>query len=89
VPVDKQYATAKEAITFPYKGRLTQQGWVLPSEADASALMKQVTRRLPQCRYNGSASDPVDPTRRISGISTPGPMSLTRSVGTATGSSNS
>ncbi|WP_203958163.1 hypothetical protein [Planotetraspora mira] len=71
VAVNKRYATAKEEITVPYKGHLTQQGWVLPSEAAASALMKQVTRRLPQCRYNGSASDPVDPTRRISGISNP------------------
>jgi hypothetical protein len=70
VPVDKRYATAKRDITVPYKGRLTQQGWVLPSEADASALMRQVTRRLPQCRYNGSTSDPVDPTKKVSGTST-------------------
>jgi hypothetical protein len=41
------------------------------SEAAASALMKQVSRKLPQCRYNGSASDPVNPARRISGISNP------------------
>ena len=41
------------------------------SEAAASALMKQVSRKLPQCRYNGSTSDPVDPARRISGISNP------------------
>ncbi|GAA1276681.1 hypothetical protein Psi02_00320 [Planotetraspora silvatica] len=71
VPVDKQYATAKEAFTVPYKGRLTQQGWVLPSEAAASTLMKQVNRKLPQCRYSGSTNDPVDPTRRISGVSRP------------------
>jgi hypothetical protein len=70
VPVDKRYASAKREITVPYKGHLTQQGWVLPSEADASALMRQVARRLPQCRYQGSASDPVDPTKKISGSST-------------------
>ncbi|GII56027.1 hypothetical protein Pth03_44160 [Planotetraspora thailandica] len=70
VPVDKHYATAKQEIGVPYKGHLTQQGWVLPNEADASALMKQVTRRLPQCRYHGSTSDPVDRTKKISRTST-------------------
>jgi hypothetical protein len=71
VPVDKRYATAKETITAPCKRHLTQQGWVPPSEADAAALHEAGQPETPRCHYNGSTSDPVDPTRRISGISNP------------------
>ncbi|MCT9934959.1 hypothetical protein N5079_32605 [Planotetraspora sp. A-T 1434] len=71
VPEDKRYATAKQEIGLPYKGHLTQQGWVLPTEAHASTLMRKVGRKVPQCRYSGASNDPMDPGTRISGTSAP------------------
>ncbi|MEV7969663.1 hypothetical protein AB0O34_27340, partial [Sphaerisporangium sp. NPDC088356] len=69
VAIDKRYATAKQEIGVPYKGHLTQQGWVLPTNADAAHVMKQVRRNLPRCRYPGSMNAPMDPRTRISGTS--------------------
>ncbi|MEW9533626.1 hypothetical protein [Microbispora sp. NPDC049125] len=71
VAIDKRYATAKQEIGLPYKGHLTQQGWILPTDADAAHVMKQVRRNLPRCRYSGSTNSPMDPRTRISGTSTP------------------
>lgn len=71
VTVAKRYATAGREIGVPYKGRITQQGWVMPSEAEAAILMKKMARRLPECRYSGSAASILQQGARVSGISAP------------------
>jgi hypothetical protein len=71
VPMDKRYATDRKEIGLPYKGHLVQQGWVLPTEADATEVMKQVGKQIPRCRYSGSARDPFDNKTRITGTSDP------------------
>lgn len=71
VTVGKRYATAGSEIGVPYKGRIVQQGWVMPSEAAATAVMKKVSRKVPECRYSGSAPSVLQPGTRLSGVSVP------------------
>lgn len=70
VPIDRRYATAGRDISLPHKGHLFQRGWVLPSTADASRVMRQVRAKLSRCRYSGTITDPADAYVRISSTST-------------------
>ncbi len=74
--VPKRYATSSREIGVPSKGRITQQGWVMPTEAEAAALMRRIRHKLPKCHYSGSAASALQPGTRVSGISTPHTYSL-------------
>ncbi len=69
VAADKRYSTVRQEITVPYKGRITQQGWVFPNDAEATAIMRLISAKLPRCRYSGTTSAPLEPASRISGNS--------------------
>lgn len=70
VPIDRRYATVRQETGLPDKGRLAQQGWVLPSEAEAARIMHRVRQKLPRCRYTGTLTDPADAYVRIRSVST-------------------
>jgi hypothetical protein len=71
VQVTKRYATAGREIVRSGTGVFTEQGWVLPRTANADALMSRVASHLAECRYSGSASDPLDPAQHIRTSSVP------------------
>ncbi|GAA1686069.1 hypothetical protein GCM10009733_098440 [Nonomuraea maheshkhaliensis] len=69
VAVDPRFATVVREIGLPGKGRIIQQGWVLPSAVQAERVMRAVDKKLGACRYSGAAPVSLRPGQRLWGKS--------------------
>lgn len=67
VAVDPRFATVVREIGLPSRGRIIQQGWVLPSVLQAEHVMQAVDKKLGACRYVGAAPVLLRPGQRLWG----------------------
>ncbi|MCG5216587.1 hypothetical protein [Streptosporangium sp. KLBMP 9127] len=70
VPVEKTHSTTGQESGVAGKGRIVQEGWVLPDEAKATELSRQIDSKMSECRYSGSTQALFDKDVRVDSSST-------------------